>query len=61
MVSLPMPWIQTMGVNIKNVSIEMDNENTLRIVAGDLRQDNPGYNMHSQPTKKKVMSNDTYE
>jgi len=52
MVSLPMPWIQTMGTNLKTIKIEMDNENTLRIVAGDVRQDNPGHNCNSAPLKE---------
>lgn len=52
MISLPMPWIQTMGTDMRTVTIEMDSENSLKIVAGDVRQDNPGHNHYSKPYKE---------
>jgi hypothetical protein len=52
MISLPMPWVQTMGTDIKIVKIEMDSENNLRIVAGDVRQDKTGHNYNSAPLKE---------
>lgn len=56
-ISLPMPWIQTMGTDLKTVKVEMDSENSLRIVAGDVRQDNPGYKLYSQQLQR----SDEYE
>lgn len=51
-ISLPMPWIQTMGTDLKTVKVEMDSENSLRIVAGDVRQDNPGHKLYSQQLQR---------
>jgi len=51
-VSLPMPWAQIMSSSLKTVNVEMDDESTLRIVAGDVRQDYPGYNCNSTPSKE---------
>jgi len=47
-----MAWAQIMSSSLKTVNVEMDNESTLRIVAGDVRQDNPGYNCNSTPSKE---------
>lgn len=42
MISLPMAWIKSVNPDMKTVTIEMDNENRLRIVAGDTSQDTTG-------------------
>lgn len=49
-ISLPMQWVKNIGTDIKTVKIEMDTEYTLRIVAGDFRQDNADCNCCSKPT-----------
>jgi hypothetical protein len=36
MISLPMPWLKSMDTDVKTVMIEMDSENQLRIMAGDI-------------------------
>lgn len=44
MISLPMQWMKSINPKMKTVTIELDNENRLRIVAGDTRQDTTGSN-----------------
>jgi hypothetical protein len=39
MISLPMQWMKSMNPEIENVTIEMDSENRLRIVAGGTIKD----------------------
>jgi hypothetical protein len=40
MISLPMQWLKSMDVDVKTVMIEMDCENQLKIIAGDIRHEN---------------------
>lgn len=42
MIALPMQWMRSMNPEIGNVTIEMDSENILRIIAGDTIKDTSG-------------------
>lgn len=44
MISLPAVWIQSVNPDMKTVTIEMNSENKLIIVAGDTLQDTTGSN-----------------
>jgi hypothetical protein len=43
MIALPMPWMKSWDSDVKTVSIEMDSENGLRIMAGDTSHENTVY------------------
>ncbi len=40
MILLPMQWMKSMDADVKTVMIEMDCENQLKIIAGDIRHEN---------------------
>ena len=42
-ISLPMQWFRSNDAKMKTVMVEMDSENTLRIIAGKTVQDQSGY------------------
>ena len=43
MISLPMQWFRSNDAEMKTVTVEMDSENTLRVIAGETLQDQIGY------------------
>ncbi len=43
MISLPIQWMKSVNPEMKTVTVEMDTENRLRIIAGDTSQDTTGY------------------
>ncbi len=44
MISLPMQWMKSINPKMRTVTIELDSENRLRIVAGSTLQDTTGSN-----------------
>ena len=55
LISLPIAWVKSVGVNLSTVEVEMDSEQTLRIVAGDICQDiTPGHNTLHQKGEANV-------
>jgi polysaccharide deacetylase 2 family uncharacterized protein YibQ len=42
MIALPMQWMKSVNPEMKTVTIEMDCENILRIIASDTLQDTSG-------------------
>ncbi len=44
MILLPMHWMKSTNSDMKTVTIKMNSEYKLRIVAGDTRQDTTGFN-----------------
>lgn len=44
MIALPMDWIKTQGIDMRTVSIELNNDGSLRIAAGTPRQEYPACN-----------------
>jgi antitoxin component of MazEF toxin-antitoxin module len=44
-ISLPIQWMRSMNPEIKNVTVEMDDKNRLRIIACDTFQDSTGYSI----------------
>ncbi len=43
MIALPMTWMKSWDSDVKSVMIEMDSENHLRIMAGDISHENTVY------------------
>jgi hypothetical protein len=43
MISLPMQWFRSVDTEMKTVTVEMDSENALRVIAGEIIQDQIGY------------------
>ena len=39
MISLPIQWMGSMDSDVKTVMVEIDSDNRLRIIAGDIPQD----------------------
>ena len=47
MIAIPISWMRSVGINLKTVKIEMNQNKEIVIAAGILRQDQTGRNTQS--------------